>query len=58
MSLKCSLDSVFVVGLGNIKCTSDVVFVGSFLDVVLDQYVRGGMDEETAAKNAESVHCR
>ena len=43
----------------DVKCAPDVAYyVGSFLDIVFDQYVRGGVDEETAAKNAESVHCR
>ena len=44
--------------LGNIKCTSDFSFVGSFLTIVSYKYVRGGIYEETSTKNVESVYCR
>ena len=56
--LSYPLTTTQLLNLGNIKNTSDVVFVRSFLDTVLDQYVRGGVEEETDAKNIESVHHR
>ena len=56
--LSYSLTTTQLLNLGNIKNTSDVVFVRSFLDTVLDQYVRGGVEEETDAKNIESFHRR
>ena len=51
-----SLTTTQLLNLGNIKNISDVVFFFSFLDTVLYQYVRGGLDEETDAKKVESVH--
>ena len=40
-----------------VKLTPDVVFTGSFIDIVFAQYVkRGGTTKETSAKNTESVH--
>ena len=35
---------------GYIKCTVDVAFVGSFLDIVFDQYVRGGRAKKLPSK--------
>ena len=40
--------------LGYIKCTQDVATVGSFLVVVLDQYVMGGWAKKLPPKTQNS----
>ena len=42
---------------GYVKCTPDVDFTASFLDIVLGQYFRQGI-KKNATKNAELVHRR
>ena len=48
-----SLTTTQTPNFGYIKWTPDVALTGSFLDIVFGQYVRRGMGEKTATKNAE-----
>ena len=45
------LTTTISLDFGYIKCTPDVAFAVTLLDIVVYQYVRVRMNEETAAKN-------
>ena len=50
--LSFSLTNTQYLNLLNIKLSLYFVFVGIFLEILLDQYFRGRMGEENSAKNS------